>query len=67
MLHTNSSKIVPCSTPFLGLQELCRFNALLSVMRSSLVSLGQACRGLALMSTQLDKLGQSLFNGKVSQ
>lgn len=47
------------------LQELGRFNALLSVMRSSLVSLGQACKGLALMSTELDKVGQALFDGKV--
>lgn len=50
----------------MSLQELARFNALLSVMRSSLVSLGQACKGLALMSTELDKLGRSLFDGKVS-
>lgn len=49
------------------LQELARFNALLSVMHSSLVSLGQACKGLALMSPQLDKLGHALFDGKVGQ
>jgi len=29
------------------------------------MSLGQACKGLALMSTQLDRLGHSLFDGKV--
>lgn len=50
-----------------GAQELARFNALLSVMRSSLASLGQACKGLALMSTQLDQLGRALFDGKVRQ
>jgi dynein heavy chain len=36
-------------------------------MRSSLASLGQACKGLALMSTQLDQLGRALFDGKVRQ
>lgn len=48
-----------------AVQELARFNALLSVMRSSLVSLQQACKGLALMSTLLHQLGRSLFDGKV--
>jgi len=47
------------------LQELGRFNSLLDVMRSSLLELGQACRGLTLMSSELDELGKALFNGKV--
>jgi len=46
-------------------QELVRFNALLSVMRSSLVALGQAIQGLALMSSELDALGRALFDGKI--
>jgi hypothetical protein len=52
---------------FIGyLQELGRFNSLLSVMRSTLLALDQACKGLALMSAELDALGRSLFDGKVS-
>lgn len=47
------------------MQELGRVNSLLSVMRSSLVALDQACKGLALMSTELDAVGRSLFDGKV--
>ncbi|WIA36351.1 hypothetical protein OEZ86_007670 [Tetradesmus obliquus] len=46
-------------------QELGRFNSLLSVMRSTLLALDQACKGLALMSAELDALGRSLFDGKV--
>eukprot|EP00775_Hariotina_reticulata_P006671 gene6671-6895_t len=46
-------------------QEIGRFNALLAVMRSSLLELGQACKGLALMSSELDELGKALFNGKI--
>lgn len=62
----NQACLTDLCMPLLSfLQELARFNALLSVMRSSLMSLGQACKGLALMSTQLDKLGRSLFDGKV--
>ena len=49
------------------MQELVRFNALLSVMSSSLVALGQAIQGLALMSSELDALGRALFDGKVGQ
>lgn len=47
------------------MQELGRFNSLLSVMRSTLLALDQACKGLALMSAELDALGRSLFDGKV--
>lgn len=63
--------MVPCFTPLCSVfepsivQELVRFNALLAVIRSSLVALGQAVKGLALMSTDLDALGRSLFDGKV--
>lgn len=62
LMHT-----VPAGAVYPGAQELARFNALLSVMLSSLASLGQACKGLALMSTQLDQLGRALFDGKVRQ
>ncbi|KAF6266164.1 dynein heavy chain 9 [Scenedesmus sp. NREL 46B-D3] len=46
-------------------QELGRFNSLLSVMRGTLLALDQACKGMALMSAELDALGRSLFDGKV--
>eukprot|EP00803_Ostreobium_quekettii_P008971 evm.model.scf_437EXC.8 EVM.evm.TU.scf_437EXC.8 scf_437EXC:34649-40478(-) len=46
-------------------QELGRFNILLSVIRSSLTNLGKAVKGLALMSAELDRVGRSLFLGTV--
>lgn len=46
-------------------QELGRFNVLLSLIRSSLVNLGKAVKGLALMSSDLDLVARSLFDGKV--
>lgn len=52
-----------CSTRCV--QELVRFNNLLSVLTSTLLLLGKAVRGLALMSAELDAIGQALFNGKV--
>jgi len=46
-------------------QELGRVNKLLDVMRSSLLNLQKAVKGLILMSEDLDKVGKSLFDGKV--
>jgi len=46
-------------------QELGRFNGLLTLIRSSLISLGKAVRGLALMSGELDAVGRALYDGKV--
>ena len=46
-------------------QELGRFNTLLNVIRTSLLNLGKAVRGLALMSAELDAVGRALFDGKV--
>jgi len=46
-------------------QELDRANTLLRVIRASLVLLGQAVRGEALMSPELDEVAVALFNGKV--
>lgn len=34
-----------------------RFNGLLSLVRTSLISLGKAVKGLALMSSELDAVG----------
>lgn len=55
--------MAPC--PYL-LQELGRFNGLLTIIRSSLLNLGKAVKGLALMSRELDQVGRALFDGKVS-
>ncbi|CAG9464833.1 unnamed protein product [Pedinophyceae sp. YPF-701] len=46
-------------------QELERCNRLLSVIRSMLVNLGKAVKGLALMSPELDEVGTALYVGKV--
>lgn len=46
-------------------QELERFNRLLVVIRSSLINLGKAVKGLALMSSELDQVGRALYDGKV--
>jgi dynein heavy chain len=45
------------------LQELERFNKLLSVMHNSLFDLKRALLGEIGMSTELEELGNSLFNG----
>lgn len=63
LLCTNSTHTCPAFVS--TLQELVRFNALLAVMHSSLVALGQAIQGLALMSSELDAVGKALFDGKV--
>lgn len=46
-------------------QELGRFNNLLTIIRNSLINLGKAVKGLALMSEELDRAGRALFDGKV--
>lgn len=46
-------------------QELVRFNRLLEVIHSSLGSLQKALKGLVLMSDDLEKLGNSMFDNKV--
>ena len=37
-------------------QELNRFNTLLTVIRTTLINLGKAVKGLALMSAELDQV-----------
>ena len=46
-------------------QELERVNVLLTTIRISLVNLGKAVKGLAIMSAELDDVAVALFNGKV--
>ncbi|EFJ27757.1 hypothetical protein SELMODRAFT_94851 [Selaginella moellendorffii] len=46
-------------------QELERFNKLLSIIRSSLLELQKAVKGLIVMSAELDQLGRSLLDGKI--
>merc|ERR1740115_236922 len=45
-------------------QELGRFNSLIKVIRASLLDLQKAVQGLLLMSDDLEKVFQSIFNGK---
>ncbi|XP_062929153.1 dynein axonemal heavy chain 3-like [Mobula hypostoma] len=47
------------------IQELSRFNLLLSVVRDSLTDISRATRGLALSSTQLEAMFDSMLVGKV--
>ena len=47
------------------IQELIRFNKLLSVVRTSTVQLKEAVAGLVTMSADLEKVGNSLFDNRV--
>ena len=47
------------------LQELQRFNRLLTVMRSSLEELQKAIKGLVVMSSELDSMYLSMLNQQV--
>ena len=47
------------------LQEIERFNNLLSVMKVSLVSLSRAIQGLEIMSSELDKMNISFLKAKI--
>jgi dynein heavy chain len=47
------------------LQEVSRFNRLLTVMRSSLIQIKKAIRGFIVMSEELDAMYNSFQNGKV--
>jgi len=56
---------VPSPTQIVLLQELERFNILLTLMRSSLVDLKRALVGEIGMSQALDDLSNCIFNGQV--
>lgn len=58
---------VPSPTQIVLLQELERWNILVTSMSSSLVDLGRALNGEIGMSETLEELGTSLFNGKLPQ
>lgn len=46
-------------------QEMERFNRLISVIRSTLVNLQKAIKGLVVMNAELENLAESLLIGKV--
>jgi len=46
-------------------QELVRFNRLLSTVRTSLVELVKALKGQVVMSTELEAMGNKMFDGQV--
>eukprot|EP00736_Rhodelphis_marinus_P009963 Rmarinus@m.13207 len=48
-------------------QELIRFNRLIKVVRSSLINLQKAVKGLVVMSGDLEQVMTSLFNGQVPE
>lgn len=46
------------------LQELLRFNRLLSIVRGSLIDIGKAIIGEVVMSLDLEAIGNSVFDNK---
>ena len=57
---------LPSLTTFL-LQEMERFNKLISVISSSLDTLKKAIKGLAVMGEDMDKMYKSMLNNKVPE
>ena len=49
----------------MGLQELIRFNRLVSVVRESLQNILKALKGFVLMSADLERLVCDLFDGRL--
>ena len=48
-------------------QELVRYNRLLEVMKLSLVELKKALKGLVVMSEDLEKLSNSIYDNQVGK
>jgi dynein heavy chain len=46
-------------------QELLRFNKLINEVRSSLINIGKAIKGEVVMSTDLEKVANSLFDNQI--
>lgn len=46
------------------LQEILRFNRLLQIVRSSLINIGKAILGEVTMSTELEDIGNSIFDNR---
>jgi len=46
-------------------QELVRFNRLLTAVKSSLIDIQKALKGEVVMSSELERMGDSMYNGQV--
>ena len=56
---------IPHSMNNVLVQECVRYNRLLQVMRSTLTDLVKATKGYVVMSEQLERMGESLFDNRV--
>jgi len=64
MFKQDKQGLIPSLSTVL-LQEVSRFNKLLTVMRNSLMLLKRAIRGFIVMSEELDSMYNSFQNGRV--